>query len=262
MSTYDLGAPITVRWAGAPTGGTVSLAVKRPDGTTLSPAPTVTNEGNVAVATYVPNMAGRWFLAWTSTVKVGAYTDIEDVWPADPRFLISTDDARNALGWPAGSVTAGWIDDLRLYIAAATPVIEDIVGTIVKVDFTQQIQKGWSFAALYERPVNSITSITFPDLTTLTADEYTVNTNSGMLYLDAPTKDVATVVYSAGLTAVPQNVRLATRELVRHWWQQGMQAQRGGPSVPSDEVFTPMGFAVPRRVMELCGPSKKVSGFA
>jgi hypothetical protein len=206
-------------------------------------------------------MAGRWFLSWTSTVKVGAYTDIVDVWPADPRFLISTDDARSALGWPSGVVQAGWLDDLRLYIAAATPVIEDIVGTIAKTNFTQVIQKGWDFAALYERPVNSIISIVYPDATTVT--EYTVNASSGMLYLDAVTRDAATVTYSAGLTAVPQNVRLATRELVRHWWQQGMQASREPQYVsPGDASFTPMGFAVPRRVMELCGPSKKISGFA
>lgn len=259
MATYDLGAPVTSRWAGAPTGGTVTLAVTRPDGTALA-APTVTREGNEAVATYVPNMPGRWFIAWTSSVKPGAYTDIVDVWPADPRFLISTDDARNALGWPAGAVVSGWLDDLRLYIAAATPVIEDIVGTVAKVNFTQTIQKGWSFAALYERPVNSIVSITYPDLTPLTG--YRVDPTSGMLYLAGAAADVVTVTYSAGLTAVPQNVRLATRELVRHWWQQGMQAQRGGGAPQAEEAYTPMGFAVPRRVMELCGPSKKISGFA
>ena len=152
-------------------------------------------------------MAGRWFLTWTSTTVVGTYTDIVDVWPADPRFLISTDDARSALGWPSGVVQAGWIDDLRLYIAAATPVIEDIVGTIAKVNFTQVIQKGWNFAALYERPVNSIISIVYPDATTIDSDDYTLNANSGMLYLDVTTTDAATVTYSAGVTAVPQNVR-------------------------------------------------------
>lgn len=260
MSTYDLGAPVTSRWAGAPTGGTVTLAVQRPDGTALA-APTVTREGNEAVATYVPNMAGRWFLTWTSTVKVGAYTDIIDVWPADPRFLISTDDARSALGWPAGPVVSGWLDDLRLYIAAATPVIEDIVGTVAKQNFTQKIQKGWSFAALYERPVNSIVSVVYPDATPITG--YTINEVTGMLDLGVVASDVVTVTYSAGLTAVPQNVRLATRELVRHWWQQGMQAQRGGAQTqPGEQAYTPMGYAVPRRVMEQCGPSKKISGFA
>jgi hypothetical protein len=204
-------------------------------------------------------MSGRWFLAWTSSVKPGAYTDVVDIWPADPRFLISTDDARSALGWPSGPVTPGWLDDLRLYIAAATPVIEDIVGTVAKQNFTQTIHKGWSFAALYERPVNSIISVVYPDATPLTG--YTLKADSGMLDLGLVAADEVTVTYSAGLTAVPQNVRLATRELVRHWWQQGMQAQRGVPQ-SADEAYTPMGYAVPRRVMELCGPSKKISGFA
>lgn len=260
MGTYDLNAPVTSRWSSAPTGGTVSLAVTKPDGTALSPAPTVTRQGNEAVATYVPTMAGRYFLAWSCTSGAsGAYTDIVDVWPADPRFLISVDDARNALGWPVGTVTSGWVDDLRLYIAAATPVIEDIVGTIPKTNFTQQIQKGWSFAALYERPVNSIISITYPDLSTITS--YRLNAGSGMLELDTPVTDTVTVTYSAGLTVVPQNVRLATRELVRHWWQQSMQASRGQASA-EEVALTNMGYAVPRRVMEMCGPNKKISGFA
>lgn len=261
MATYDLGAQVTSRWSGAPTGGTVTVAITRPDGTLVSPATDVTREGNEAVATYVPNMAGRWFLTWTSTVKVGAYTDVVDVWPADPRFLISTDDARSALGWPSGPVVSGWLDDLRLYIAAATPVIEDIVGTVAKQNFTQTIHKGWSFAALYERPVNSIVSILYADATPITADQYTVRASTGMLELNSAVTADVVVTYSAGLVSVPQNVRLATRELVRHWWQQGMQAQRG-TAPAGDEAYTPMGYAVPRRVMELCGPSKKISGFA
>ena len=258
MGTYDLGAPVTSRWSGAPTGGTVSLAVRQPDGTLLG-APTVTRQGNEAVATYVPTMAGRHFLSWTSTGQAGAYTDIVDIWPADPRFLISVDDARNALGWPAGAVTAGWLDDIRLYIAAATPVIEDIVGTIAKINFTQTIRKGWNFAALNERPVNSIISIVYPDTTAVTG--YRLNAASGLLELDQAVTDDVVVTYSAGLTAVPQNVRLATRELVRHWWQQSMQASRGVASA-EEVAYTNMGYAVPRRVMEMCGPHKKISGFA
>lgn len=255
--TVDLGAPVTSTWSGAPTGGTIAVAITRPDGTAFSaPAPTVDGQG--ARVTYVPNMPGRWFIAWTSTgSKVSAYTDIVDVWPADPRFLISVDDARSAIGWAVGNVTAQWLDDLRLYIAAATPVIEDIVGTVVPKTFTQVIPKGWNFAALYERPVNAITSIVYPDATTIT--EYDLRSESGMLYLSANTTAAATVTYTAGVTQVPQNVRLATRELVRHWWQQGMQAQHAGGG--EGEVTTQMGYAVPRRVMELASPDSKPGGF-
>jgi hypothetical protein len=62
---------------------------------------------------------------------------------------------------------------------------------------------------------------------------------------------------------VPQNVRLATRELVRHHWQIGKQGQRpGGGGAPSAEAWTPSGFAVPRRVIELCGGNARIDGFA
>jgi hypothetical protein len=205
-------------------------------------------------------MPGRWFVAWTSSVKPGAYTDIVDVWPVDPRFLISVDDARSALGWNTGNTAPGWLDALRLYIAAATPVIEDIVGTIVPATFTQTIRKGWDFAALYERPVNTITGITYADASVVDPATYRVDPRTGIVNLDFVLAKDATITYTAGITAVPPNVRLATRELVRHWWQQGMQAQHTGELTP--EVLTFNGYAVPRRVMELCSPNSTPGGFA
>lgn len=259
MTTYDLGAPVKSVWSGAPTGGTPAVAIKRPDGTSFTP-PSVTSSGEGASVTFVPDMAGRWFLAWTSSVKPGAYTDIVDVWPADPRFLISVDDARSALGFRTGNVAPGMTEDLRLYIAAATPVIEDIVGTIVPATFTQTIRKGWNFAALYERPVNTITAVTYADASVVDPATYRVDAQTGMLNLDYNVHSDATITYTAGVTAVPPNVRLAARELVRHWWQQGMQAQHVGEITP--EALTFSGYAVPRRVMELCSPNSTPGGFA
>jgi hypothetical protein len=259
MTTYDLGAPVKSVWSGAPTGGTPAVAIKRPDGTSFT-HPGVTSSGEGASVTFVPDMAGRWFLAWTSSVKPGAYTDIVDVWPPDPRFLISVDDARSALGFTSGNVAPGWVDSLRLYIAAATPVIEDIVGTIVPATFTQTIRKGWNFAALYERPVNTISSVAYADASVVDPATYRVNIQTGMLTLDSNVHSDATITYTAGVTAVPPNVRLAARELVRHWWQQGMQAQHTGEI--TQEVLTFNGFAVPRRVMELCSPNSTPGGFA
>lgn len=263
MTTYDLGAPVTSTWSGAPTGGTVSVSITRPDGTAFTP-PTITFSGSSAIVTYVPNMAGRWLVQWASSVKAGAYSDIVDVWPADPKFLISTDDARAALNWPAGNVAADWIDDLRLYIAAATPVIEDIVGAVVTQTFTQVVQRGWSYAALYERPVNSITSIVYSDSTPVTADAYIFDANAGLITFYTPTQDIATVTYTAGTAVIPPNVRLATRELVRHWWQIGKQGTRSGNgNLPqTDPAFTSSGFAVPRRVIELCQAHARPGGFS
>lgn len=260
MTTYDLGAPVKSVWSGAPTGGTVAVAIKRPDGTTFS-APAVQRDGGGAFVTYVPDMAGRWFLAWTSTSPTGAYTDIVDIWPADPRFLISVDDARAALGFATGNAPAAWLTDLRLYIAAATPVIEDIVGPIVPKTYTQTVRKGWNFAALYEYPVDSITSVTYADATVVPSSDYTFNADTGLVNFNYSTTGDAVISYTAGSVDIPPNVRLATRELVRHWFQQGQMTQNVG--VQGDTAFTPgLGFAVPRRVMELCAPNGRPGGFA
>src|SRR5690349_3888462 len=147
MSTVDFGAPVVATWAGAPAGGTWAVSITRPDGTVFT-APTPT--GPPVTVTFVPDMAGRWRLRFTSTNPAGAYSDIVDVWPTDPRFIISLDDARNAINLP-GSVPNNTLDDLRLYVAAATPVIEDIVGPIPDRTETQHVAKGWKVAALYHK---------------------------------------------------------------------------------------------------------------
>lgn len=258
MSTIDLGAPVTATWMGAPAGGTYAIAITRPDGTLFTPAPTVT--GPPVRATFVPDMAGRWRFRFTSTGEPGAYSDVVDVWPLDPNFIISVDDARNALSLPA-NVQPGYIEELRLYIAAATPVIEDIVGPVPQRTETQHVPKGWKVAALYHK-VNAITSVVYDDATTVPADAYTFDAGPGLLTFNSTLTQGATITYTTGSTSVPQNVRLATRELIRHWWAVGKGSLRpSAPNQPAD-AWTPSGFAVPRRVIELCAPHKRVGGFA
>lgn len=260
MSTIDLGAPVTAIWTGAPADGTYAITVTRPDGTLVTPAPAVI--GPPVRATFVPDQAGRWRVRFTSTGQdaVGAYTDVVDVWPVDPQFIISVDDARNALNLPANAAPS-LVEDLRLYIAAATPVIEDIVGPIPQRTEVQRVGKGWSVAALYHK-VTSLTSIVYDDATVADASAYTFDAGPGLVTFHYPLTQGATITYKAGSTSVPQNVRLATRELVRHWWTIGKASNR--PSVPNQpaEAWTPSGFAVPRRVIELCAPNRRVGGFA
>jgi hypothetical protein len=208
-------------------------------------------------------MAGRWFIRWTSSVVVGASSDVVDVWPTDPRFIVSLDDARAALNMPA-STPAGALDDLRLYIAAATPVMEDIVGTIVVKTVSQKVPKGWSYAALWEKP-NTISSVVYEDLTTVPASLYKADLASGLVTFGYGVGQDVTITYTTGNALVSQNVRLATRELIRHWWQIGKQGARPGMGQgiqQAAEAWTPSGFAVPKRVIELCAGDKRVGGFA
>lgn len=256
MGTIDLGASVKSTWAGAPAGGTHAVSITRPDGTSFA-SPGIS--GPPVSATFTPDMAGRWSIRWLSTVVPGAYVDIVNVWPTDPRFIISVDAARSALNLPPNA-DPNKLDDLRLYIAAATPVIEDIVGPVVVKAVTQKVQKGWSFAALYERPT-TLSSVIGADGTVYNSTHYTFDEVAGLLTFYTPTTQVVTVTHTVGTAIVGPNIQLATRELVRHWWQIGMQAGRA-PGVPAGTEWTPSGFAVPRRVIELCAPADRVDGFA
>lgn len=257
MSVYDLGAPVRSVWAGAPATGPYSVAITRPDGTAFT-TPAVTPGPPVSV-TFVPDMAGRWRIRWTASG--GVWSDVVDIWPEDPKFIISVDDAKAALN--LSMVPEEKLNDLRLYIAAATPVIEDIVGPLVVRTETQHVEKLWKYAALNYKP-STVVSVVYDDLTAVPADLYSTNLPAGLLtFTGNGLTQGATITYTVGTAIVPQNVRLATRELVRHWWQQGQQKSvaRGGMANPTDEAYTFSGFAVPKRVIEQCGPNKQIGGF-
>lgn len=253
MAVIDLGASVKAVWAGAPAGGTHAVALTRPDGTTFTP-PAIS--GPPVSVEFTPDQAGRWLVRWTSTVVPGAYSDVVDVWPADPRLIISLDDGRAALNMPPNTPQST-LEDLRLYLCAATPVIEDIVGPVLVRTITQTVQKNWSFAALYERAA-ALVSVVNADASVVPATSYTFDAAAGLITFSAPTSQVVTITYTSGSAIIPQNVRLAAQELVRHLWQVKQRPQAPTPG----EAYTPSGFAVPKRVIELCKPSAKVGGFA
>lgn len=257
MSAVDLGSTYTTEWKTRPETATLTAEVTRPDGTTG----TATVDQANGTAQIPATMAGRWRIVWSTDTGL-VYTDIFDVWPTDPRFIISIDDALAGLN--AGRASDQYIDDLRLYIAAATPVIEDITGPILLSTVTLTAAGGGS-SVLLDWAARKVTQVSVDGVSV--ADWYVEH---GILY--AGTRQqlgtfpegtlVATV--QLGADSVPPNVRLAARELVRHWVQLGKQ-YAGGSSVrsdPNDEVFTPSGFAVPRRVVELCAPHEQIGGFA
>lgn len=257
MSTVDLDTEHTLEWDARPAGGTLSLEVVRPDGQTLTP----TVDQAEASAPVLADMAGRWAYRWTSTGPADAHTDIFDVWPADPRFLISVKDASTGLN--ATRAAADYLEDLRLYIAAATPVIEDIAGPVLTANRTQTTRGGRAAIILHE-PSATVTAVEANGIAL--ADWFVEH---GVLYAGTrlapasfPVGEVL-IAYTVGGPVVAPNIRLAARELVRHWVQigkQGLGPARGGE--PVDEVFTPSGFAVPRRVVELCAPDEQIGGIA
>jgi hypothetical protein len=75
MTVYMLGTDVELNTAvtdddGNPVDATVTIAVIKPDLTTLSPAPTVNHVGATGSGTYTatvtPDQAGTWFYVWTA----------------------------------------------------------------------------------------------------------------------------------------------------------------------------------------------------
>jgi hypothetical protein len=263
----DLGTTTTARWARGPAlaGHTVTLTVTRPDGTVLTP--TVTEQAGVYSAPVVGSLPGRYLLTWADTTDNATRTDTLEVWPADPRFIISEGDAFEALGWNAASIAKNG-PALRLYIATATHVIEDIVGTVLIRTIVQPADGGRTGVLLWERPA-SIDSVTVDGEPTT---NYIVNVNAAILYAKPagsqfpPGLQNIIVTYKTGGTGIAPNIQLAARELVRHLWQVGQQvpAQPGptGDYAQQPMGMTPSGFAVPKRVLELCRPTYSLPGMA
>lgn len=268
----DVGTIAAPQWArgAANAGHAVTLTVSQPDGITLTPAPTVTDmtSSGTYTADILTTQPGRYVLRWDDAADGLSYVDTMEVWPADPRLLISLDDAARSLKWPAAEIAKNG-DMLRLYIAAATDVLEDITGALLVRTVVQQADGGRTGVLLWERPTGD-------PVVTIDGKAYTrakVNRNAGIVYADGiggrfpDGVQNITITYLTGSESVSPSIQLAARELVRHLWQVGQQALTGNAvestqQDPRQMGFTKSGFAVPNRVIELAGNQHALPGIA
>src|SRR3954447_22144628 len=121
-----LGVAITDDAGAAADAGGITLTVTQPDATPVTPA--VTHSGTGAYNVQFPvTQAGRYLIRWVATgANASVYTDVLDVFAADPHYVISLADARDALGKTAADVAGD--NRIRLYMAAVTTVVEAAVG--------------------------------------------------------------------------------------------------------------------------------------
>lgn len=274
MTTYEVGQTGTFGLsiyddAGvlANVGSIGSATITRPDGTTTTATPSNPSTGLYAAA--VPfTQAGRWRCTFTGTgANSGAlpWTDVADVWPADPRLICSLADARAEINMPA-SVTVN-DDELRLYVAATTPVIEEIVGRVLAATLTETFDGGKAAVLLSER-ATAITSVTVGGVATT---NYVANLDAGIVYAgstSSPTsftwgRQNVVVTYTTGGSTIDPNIVLAARVVAAHLYQVGQQGRRG-KNVTDEITVLSSGFAVPTRAVELCRGSqhRKMPGFA
>lgn len=178
--------------------------------------------------------------------------------------IITLDDALASLyGNPAPTATAN-DEDIERYIESATPVIENIVGPVIEREVTWSFDGGDCAINLPAR-VQAITSVEVDGVATTA---YVADLTAGVIHAlgrFAPGYQNVVVEATVGYAddEYPANVVLAARELVRFWWQQGRQGNRPafGNEIP-DTDSTPLGFLVPKRVMELLQATPSVGGFA
>lgn len=176
--------------------------------------------------------------------------------------LITLADAKTSLGITTSTNDA----DLEKYIMAATPVIENITGPMIARSITCT-RDGGGGVIILGVPFNAVSTLVESGVT---ITDYVTDARAGLIYAgttvsqrefkDGLANIVATV--TVGTATIPQNVQLAARELVRHWWQQGRQANR--PGFGNEFTDSPaVSFGVPtRRLEELLSANAGLPGFA
>lgn len=192
--------------------------------------------------------------------------------------LVTLDDVHAALNYPSGTT----VDDAELqgFIDAATVEIEKLAGKVESASFTEVYDGGDVSIYLRQRPVLSVQSITEvigsltytlslqPPGQSVDAWGYSLDnpmsgkvvrrSAAGQPWRFTPGIGNITVIYTAGRADVPANIRLATLELIEHWWQhsqQGAFATPTGGAIGSpqyDDAITIPGqaFGIPYRVQD------------
>lgn len=274
---YDYGdpVPLTVNVKDAnlvlANATTVTLTVTLPDGTTTAPSVTNPSTG-VYQATHQPTMSGRHAVQWVATgANASSYADVFDVRDPSPPYIVSLADAKQFL-----NITASADDEeIRGYIESATRVVENIAGPVLPRTYSEVHQSG-RVIVLNHAPVISLTSlipvqtggITYAvgdldlDLTTGIVRRIVALTYIGEISPFAYFWGPLRVTYVAGRRVIPANMTLAARIIIGHLWEtqraQVGRVARGGRFGTDEISFSPeVGFAVPRRAIELLDPDRR-----
>lgn len=261
-----------------------ACTITLPDLTTATPTITHVSTGVFQIVYAIPQI-GQFSLVFTGTVGGNTFTQ-SDVFNvsvgAGAAFLLSLADARTAIGFPSTDTSKD--ESLRTVMAGATPIMEDIIGPCVSLSRIETYDGGNVQIALAFAPVLSVTEIIEAAgsnyVRTLTAQNVFSGSGSNDAY--GYTIDLTTGIVTRLASGVPinflsgtRNIQityvtgrvlkgnqiLAARRLIRHLWQseqQGFRPQMGAPDMSMGS--TPSGFAVPKAVIELCGPDTRAPG--
>lgn len=247
---------------------TVVLTVTLPDGTTESPA--VTNPP-AEVGTYIhawpTTQPGRhlYRFEFSGAVPGQAWTDVFNVLPQSPVWIVGTAEAKDHLNIPAADTSAD--EELRGFIASVTEVVEDIVGAVVRRTVVETVDGGRSHVRVFTTPLLSVTQI-LADGVVVDPGEY-VARSSGLItrrtgVWPAGLRNIE-VTYDAGRDVTPANVLDGTKDLLRVNWRPqaggNYSAFDGGTGDDFGVERVPgemrLGFFVPNTVMQRLNPHKR-----
>lgn len=265
-------------------GGLPVLTITLPDGTTQVPTIQHPSAGQFYYD-YVTTQSGRHTVNWSQPTppNAGTFNDVFYVAAGDPSLIIGLSDARAGLQLAATDTVND--DDLRLFIQAATPIMEDLLGPIVPKARTETYDGGWTHIKLLHRPVLSVASVvesygsTYErtltaqnifDGSTVTAYGYDIDLDTGLIVrrvsgvaaaFPAGRRNVQ-VTYTAGRGVLQGNHLLAARRVIRSLYQSEKQGGRPSQGSPETPTYTPSGFAVAPIVIELCADALRPPGIA
>ena len=175
--------------------------------------------------------------------------------------------------------------ELQNFILAATEKIQEITGPVLTRTVTEYRDGGNACIILWQRPVQSVTSVT--ELVgntsyTLTEAAFGAGTTNYHFTFDATEYEIERrvvnspacfaegddnikIVYVAGYASIPAAIRLATLSLIQHWWSASQLNRNGGrPSLGGTDYPAAMGggYAIPNFVREMLPQVDKVSWLA
>jgi hypothetical protein len=271
--SVDFAATHDVSWTPYPseTGKTVTLTAISPVGGTTTPS--VSEAAGVYSASLVTGQPGQYQLSWAMSDDPGlTFTDVLNVWPEHPRYLLSLADARKA----ATGRTAASSEDstIQLFNASGTVVIEDVAGSVIPAPETQVTDGGRPAINLWKRlAADADVTVTVNGTALVEESDFIVDRTAMIIYAGSRTSPGrfsdgrlnVSITYTSGVVTLPPNIEQAAIELIRHQYQVGHQAVHAewshDPSGDDTLEATPSGFLLPRRVIQLCRATPRLPSF-
>lgn len=259
VDIYDASTPPVLTNASS-----VTLTITLPDGTTTSPSvtnpPALTGKYRV---TYLAVQEGRHIARWVTATPNTAHVDVFEVRTAASPALLSLADAKAHL-----NITGtGSDDELREYLEAATAVIEERIGPVVRRAYSEQFNGGGCRIYLRRTQVLTVTALTriSDGSTPVSLSELNINTDRGVITRKNgsafPTGQMS-ITYTAGRTYVDPSWTLAAKHILAHNWE----SQLGNlPSIQGSEpdyVAAAGRPLIPPSALALLQPAYETFGFA